>query len=274
MNSSDTVPDNSVPTLRAETVETKRFGGRNRAVLLGCIDSKGDAITCVVKLAHRIEKRNTDLFWVEWVAGLLADRLGVPTPRRFIVDVSAPLATILGRVLAEGADDSIGLNFGVEFVRDAFIVPSEERALEAQYRDTAARIAAFDVFVDNPDRRKDNPNCLMHAGNSPGLVAIDHDLAFSGLYLPIFGARWPLDILATHVFTGRFGKNTPELRPIRASIQDLDDAFLEALPTQVPLPWLGPSAATKLTSVIAKLKERRDTVDAWFPAVETWIQRP
>jgi hypothetical protein len=47
----------------------------------------------------------------------------------------------------------------------------------------AARLYLFDLFVQNPDRREENPNCLVVSRH---LVAIDFGDCFSFLY-PILG---------------------------------------------------------------------------------------
>ncbi len=240
------------PTVSAETFEEKQFAGRNKAILLGCVDEAGKQLTCVVKLAHRLENRET--FWTEWSAGLLADELDVYTPERFVVDVSEGLAAIIGRKLGEDARASVGANLGVRYLRDTFVVPNESVALDPHYREAAAKIAAFDVFIDNPDRLKTNPNCLVDAGTPTRLVAIDHDLAFTGFYLPMLGSNWPSDILAKHLFAHRFGKNTPDLSGTKAAIAGLTDAFLEELQRNVPPQWLTASATSKLSTTVVKLE--------------------
>jgi len=41
---------------------------------------------------------------------------------------------------------------------------------------TAAEVLVFDAIVQNPDRRADNPNCLVRGDE---IRIIDHELAFS-----------------------------------------------------------------------------------------------
>ena len=90
----------------------------------------------------------------------------------------------------------------------------------------------------------------------------------------MLGSSWPSDILATHLFAHRFGKNTPDLSGTKAAIAGLADAFLEGLQRNVPPQWLTASATSKLSTTVVKLKERRDTVDEWFRLLQAWVERP
>lgn len=152
-------------------------------------------------------------------------------------------------------------------------VHSDDVALDEAFRQAALGMAVFDAYIDNSDRKASNPNCLLEASSVPRLVAIDHDMAFSGLYLHIFGGGgWPMTLLKDHVFTRRFGQKRPDADRIRDKIASLSDAFLDSLADSVPPNWLGSSNEAKLRSVIRKLKERRDTIASWFPDVEAWLE--
>lgn len=264
--------------MTAEAFDRKEFGGRNKAILLVCKTEDGAPLACVTKLKGRLE-RTDSIFWVEWVAGLIADELGVFVPPRYVVDVSQNFGRVLEKRLGGSVASYVGPAFGVEYVPNTMVVRDEVGALEQHLRDQAAQLMAFDAFIDNTDRKKDNPNCLLEANVAFGsrLVAIDHDCAFSGLYLHVFGRGgpalgWPDDIMEKHVFRGRFGNNKPGLDDIRTKIAGLSDAFLDELPRKVPPLWLDPSSAARLQLVIAKLKEHRDTIDTWFPKVERWVE--
>jgi len=260
------------PTVKAESVEDYKFAGRNKSVLLSCVDDGGCGVRCVTKFRPLLESAH-DAFWCEWVAGLIGDELGVPLPPRYAVEVSPTLAPVIARRAGKPTDAAAfaGLHFGTEYVLHVGVVLDETFALEEHLREQAARIAAFDVFIDNPDRRKENPNCLLVASEGSRLLAIDHDLAFSGLLVHIFGNSWPTDILSKHLFRGRFGTKTPDLADVQASLARLTDAFLDELPAQVPSAWLGGAAQANVAKVIAALKRRRDAIDDWFPEFERWV---
>jgi hypothetical protein len=265
------------PTVRAESVSGYEFQGRNLPVLLDCVTPEGAGLACVVKLAARLEQPD-DALWSEWVAGRIADAVGIFVPRRYVVEISPTLSGLLAKHLKPKPgqtitpDEYAGPSLGVEYLRNVQPVPKEENALEEQLRVSAAEIAVFDAFIENLDRRPTNPNCLVHGTAPPRLVAIDHDLAFAGLWLPVIGgSTWPTDLLARHLFTRRFGKNRPSVSRIKTAIGGLSDEFLDGLPEDVPSGWLSAHASGKLTSVIRTLKIRRDTVDDWFSHVENWL---
>lgn len=267
----------SFPTVRAEAFERKEFGGRNRAVSLVCRTEDGTVLVCVTKLRGRVAPEAA--FWIEWAAGLIADELGVFVPPRYVVEVSEGFARVLAKSLGGTAADYVGPSFGIEYVPNTTPVLDQGVALDAHLREPAAAVMVFDAFIDNVDRRRDNPNCLIeaHAGLGSRIVAIDHDCAFAGLYLPLIGQGgpvlgWPDDLMQKHVFLQRFGNSNPSIEAIRAKIAALSDAFLDGLTSKVPPLWLLGSADASLRRVIIRLKERRDTIDTWFPKVEKWVQ--
>lgn len=249
----------TITTVHAEHFE-RSLSGRNRAVLLGCAGPSGEQVTAVVKLWHRLEQKENS-YWVEWVAGILAAKLGVNVPPRLVVQVSPEMAQVLTEALEEDAKTSARPTFGTEYVSPVVPVTGDGGALEEDLREAGAEIAAFDVFVDNIDRRLKNPNLLIDARPPRRMLAFDHDLAFSSFLVPVFSSNWPLDILRDHVLAGRFGSKKPDLQRIRAAIQGLTDVDLDALVAETPPIWLAGSASTRLNTVIAKLKERRNSID-------------
>ncbi len=271
----------SFPSVTASTLTKHQFKGRNKPILLNCFAGPTDlrGLTCVVKLRALIEQKE-HTFWCEWVAGLLADELGVYVPPRYVVDVPKVVSVQIAKWLhgdkVQDADLTryMGDAFGVEYLTPTQPIRKEEIALEEPFREDAACIAVFDAFIDNGDRLPDNPNCLLDASSVPRVVAIDHDLAFSGIYLHILtgGLPWPQSVLNPHLFTRRFGTKVPSVAGIKAKIAGLSDGFLDGLAGKVPPLWLGASAKSSLQLVIDKLKERRNTIEDWFPDVEAWVQ--
>jgi hypothetical protein len=74
----------------------------------------------------------------------------------------------------------------------------------------AARIYAYDLITQNPDRRADNPNCGSYNGR---LVAYDFEMAFSFLYAIPGTAGEPWEV-ARLVFAGQ-----------QSSVSDCPDPF-------------------------------------------------
>jgi len=106
---------------------------------------------------------------------------------------------------------SVGLNFGTKKLPPGLNTWPKDRGIPVLVRALAAEIFAFDIIVQNPDRRRDNPNIQWKGGE---LYIYDHDLAFS-FVVPTIGWRPPwtgegLDFLQEHISTGvsRAAKST------------------------------------------------------------------
>lgn len=258
------------PTVEAEHFE-RQLHGRNKAVLLGCMSATDGGVTCVVKLYHRLENKPSS-YWTEWVAGVLAKKLGINSPEQLVVNISQEVASVIREQLSENASTSARPSFGTRYVTPNVQFINDSGALEEDLREAAGELAVFDVFIDNPDRRVENPNLVIDARNPRRLLAIDHDLAFSSFNTHLIGGgNWPFDLLGQHILKGRFGNNKPDLARVRHAIAGLSDEFLEGLPEATPSMWLGAAELTKLEKVVEKLKQRRDTIDSWFPTVERWM---
>ena len=247
------------------------LGGRNNSVLLACVDSHQQEIQVVAKLRHRVE--GLHVLWHEWLAGALAERLGLRVPERLIVDVDAGFADVLTDSLQQDASACVGHNFGAAYVANTTPFVDRVGHLAEGLDVQAAHIASFDALSVNCDRLKHNPNCLITNSSPRELIAIDHDMALQSFYQLIFEVPgWPADILAQHVFRGRFGRRIP-LVDFEARLAGLGDEFLDALPATVPPTWVDESTAGKMATIIRKIKERRKVARSWLSVVEGWTEQ-
>ena len=110
----------------------------------------------------------------ELIAGLIAQRLGLPTPELSLVEVPAPFGR--GERDPEIQDllrKSEGINVGLRYLDGAFnFEPSA--AGDLVMPDLAARIVWLDAYLTNPDRTARNPNLLIW-NRKPWLI--DHGAA-------------------------------------------------------------------------------------------------
>jgi hypothetical protein len=162
-------------------------GGRTRPLRLGCSRPLDDAASgretaeFFTKVIGLPEIREQALF-AELVGNALAREYSIKTPEPAFVEVTRDFAQVLQAVARLNVSPGVGVgarNLGPELTPPTFGRMSDEQVHQA------ARIYIFDLAVQNPDRRRDNANCLVVARD---LVAIDFESCFSFLY-PIVGIK-------------------------------------------------------------------------------------
>jgi hypothetical protein len=71
--------------------------------------------------------------------------------------------------------DSASVAFGSKKLPPGFSTLPQNKPIPSNLKTQAAEILAFDLLVQNPDRRPENPNCL---SNGDDYAIFDHELAF------------------------------------------------------------------------------------------------
>ena len=113
---------------------------------------------------------------MEAIAACLAGDLKLPITEPLLVAIPDEWAAIVPdderrkRILA-----SSRVAFGSKLVTGGYSVWTPDTRISEAMVDTAAGVFAFDAIVQNPDRRAENPNCLVR-GES--IRIFDHELAF------------------------------------------------------------------------------------------------
>lgn len=243
--------------------------GRNKAVVLTVVDSDHEHIECVVKPAAYLESPSlaNTVYLYEWLASVLARRLGLHAPEPFCVEITQNFASSLFGNNAVHMSQSIGFAFGCKWVAGLKPVLNTT-SIPVEYRQSAADILIFDVFVHNIDRRKQNPNL---GQSTDGFVIYDHDLAFSfiGAILapdPVFD---PLPwLVQDHVFSGRFGNLRPSNEEIGSTIAGLNESDFDAILADVPSVWTSGDAGNILKRIVSTMKQRSAAVSRWLSQVK------
>ncbi len=97
----------------------------------------------------------------EIIGGLLAQRLGLPTPDLALLDLDASFGrTERDPEIQDILKASVGLNMGARYLDGAFNYESLAAA-DLVEPDLAAQIVWFDAFITNIDRTPRNPNILL-----------------------------------------------------------------------------------------------------------------
>lgn len=170
--------------------------GRTRPPILTCVP-RGPSLGAlgteptefVVKAMGCPEVAELSLF-AECLGNQIARQIGISTPVPALVSIGDREAGIInGGIRAAGEKYSLkpGVGVGSAFIRHL----SPDLSLSGKTPDLllqAARIYAFDMLVENADRRGEKPNC---ARRGKDLVAFDFELCFGFLLAIGYSPRRP-----------------------------------------------------------------------------------
>jgi hypothetical protein len=234
--------------------------GRTRPCLLICGDDEGNQVEVVVKFRAGLETGFNGLV-CEALASLLAIDLDLPVPEPVLVLVDDLFANaILPREFANLARQSVGLNFGTRKLPSGLNTWPNDKAVPVLLRPLASEIFAFDVIIQNPDRRLDNPN-IQWKGTE--LYIYDHELAFS-FVIPVIGWQPPwtgegLDFLQQHIFYRGLRGAEIDLARITGAFEAITDERLNEYVNTVPESWRNEGGASE--KIVEYLREARQNIE-------------
>jgi hypothetical protein len=125
----------------------------------------------VVKLRGGLDRGETGLL-CELVASGLASHFGIAVPEPALVSLDVDFAELVAAAEPQHADrlrNSTGLNFGSRQLSDVSGWPVDKWIPEAMWQ-AAVNIFAFDVLIQNPDRRYGNQNYSHAATTSSSTI--------------------------------------------------------------------------------------------------------
>jgi hypothetical protein len=250
-----------------ETVTPVRFhapvtSGRNRPARVECEKADGSLVEVVAKFAGLCDRKEAALA-IEVVGACLAGDLGLPVPTPYLLDIDqAWVGTIPDAAYRASVGRSGTVAFGSTHVGTGFRPWTRNDRLTAPMATVALAIFCFDAFINNADRKDDNPNCLLR---TPQLRIFDHELTF--VYKGIIGWKepWKLDALAAfatpgrHIFHAKLKGQAIDLDPIRAAWSALSDARLDEYKSAVPASWA--AAMPAVDDAISLIQGVRDNID-------------
>ena len=240
--------------------------GRTRPCLALCTDEQGNDYEVVIKWRAGMETKETGLI-CELMAALLAIDLDLPAPKPFIVDVAPNFIVGEGKPeLSAIATKSAGLNFGCQKLPPGVGTWPKDKPIPFLLRPLAAEIFAFDVLIQNPDRRRDNPNLLW---SDDEIFLCDHEQAFSFL-MGVIGWQPPwtgqgTDFLRHHVFYQQLTGLQINWSRLIGALDALTDARLEEYIEAVPNEWRSNSKAAE--EIADYLREARRNRAALFEVI-------
>jgi len=172
----------------------------------------------------------------ELFGNMLAREVGVVTPTPAIVEIDPDTAEALNvSLVSRGLSIKSGTAVGASYLRGLLPVIG---TLPSEAMLQAPTLFGFDLAVQNPDRRTDNPNCALHENH---LLAYDFEMTFSFL-LTVGAVHQPWEVTKhglalRHVMFQRLHKRNPSWATLLAALRALDGDPLDALIRQLPVPW-------------------------------------
>lgn len=257
-----------VTTVKATTFVKPFRSGRTCPCLMLCEDDKGNQIEMVVKLSVGNECAPTGLV-CELAASFLAQDLDLSVPEPFLVDIDADFYKgVSDPGLAERFLKSSGLNFGSRNLGPGYAIWPQERILTDSIIQDAADIFAFDMTIQNPDRRKEKPN-LLRKGDE--MVIFDHEMAFSFLY-SFLTNEYPWDgkgmgFAKNHLFFNGLKGKMLSLARMQGALEAIDDRRIGRYIDAIPDGWKGGSGDAPIR-IQEYLRQARDNSKMLFRRIE------
>jgi hypothetical protein len=233
--------------VQATTYQQTLARGRTKPCVFLC-EAPGtgdDPFEVVVKLKAGIDQGATGSA-AELLASLLARQLDVPVPEPMLVAVDPGLADgLTDPTLCDHIRRSAGVNFGCRLLTGGYETWPVGKAIPVALRQTAAELFAFDVLIQNPDRRRNKPNLLWRGDE---LYAIDHEAAFSFVY-DVLGMADTHDVsslpfLKDHVFFDQLRGREHDLSRFAGALDTVSDSRLNEIMGAIPNEWQSTGTAS------------------------------
>lgn len=248
-----------IPRIQAATMLRPMSTGRTKPCLMLCTDDSGSDCEAVIKWRGGKEMTERGLV-CELMTAMLADDLDLPVPKPFIVEVAPNFMVGEGKPeLAAIVKKSAGLNFGSQKLPPGVSTWPKDKPIPVALRPLAADIFAFDVLIQNPDRRRDNPNLLW---TDDEIFLCDHEQAFSFL-MGVIGWQPPwtgqgTEFLRNHVFYQQLTGIQHNFDRFSGALDALTDARLNEYIEAVPNEWRANNdASEQIAGYLQKARRNR-----------------
>jgi hypothetical protein len=222
--------------LQAEEFHGFQASGNSRPARVSCRQADGTRVDVFVKFRGGVRNGSFGLC-AELLCAEFARNLGLAAPASFLVEIGSAFVGAAPREAQDLLSRSIGMNFASEALRPGFSVVPPEPRIPIALRQRAAEVFAFDVLIQNFDRKSDNPNLLWNRTN---LYLIDHESALHPTYVneaPPTLASLDLDDFYTHVFYSSLSPSDCSLSRLSTALGSLTAGTLDGWFDAVPESW-------------------------------------
>jgi hypothetical protein len=250
-----------------ETVTPVRFhtpvtSGRTKPALVECEKTDETLVEVVAKFAGGCDRGEAALA-MEVVAACLAADLALPIPKPYLLAIDpAWIGTVPDAAYRSIVARSGAIAYGSTHVGSDYRAWTSYDRLTPQLVPLALAIFCFDAFINNSDRRDDNPNCLR---KDEQLRIFDHELAFLYKGVLFWREPWNVGALAPfaspgrHIFHAKLKGQALDTAPVRAAWAALSDDRLAGYKSSVPAAWS--NAETAVDDAIDLIQGVRDHID-------------
>ena len=244
--------------------------GRTSPCVVLASDAEGETYEVVIKWRFGPEQKDIGGI-CELVCSLLADDLDLPTPKPSFIEIDEEFHRgIHDTRLAKIVEQSSGLNFGSLFLAGHNTWP-RDKSLPLHLKQIGHETLAFDVLVDNPDRRQAKPNILWSGGE---LALCDHEQAFSFVRGVLFWkpawAGGELKHFREHIFFNQLQGVTVNLNRLSGALAALSDKRLAEYADAIPDVWKSGNDATD--KILDYLRSARENRAALFAAINEMLK--
>ena len=251
-----------IPRAVVTRIDRKAAQGRTGPVLAACETDDGEEFEVFAKLSAGCDQGVVNLAR-EAVAACLAADLGLPVPKPWLAKIPTELAqAVTDAEIADRLRRSSPIAFGSSRMQQVTTWSSGHRLTDAS-RPIAAGILLFDAIIQNPDRRIENPNCLVRGDD---LRIIDHELAFAHGLILLWRAPWvpggmhDLETPGRHIFVSHLKGSSIDFSPIKSRWTALSDARLQEYHQTIPPEWA--AARPDIDKALKLIADARDNIDA------------
>ena len=253
-----------------ETLTPVRFDrrmkrGRTGPFLLECETAGGGLTEVVAKFTS--PQLTVEGLFREAFCAMLATDLGLPVPSCYCVVLHADFVAAVASVhAAEGAvlAAAVPVGFGSAKLPPGFVAWMPGRSIPEAMLQVAAEIYAFDLLIQNPDRRPENPN-LQAKGER--FAIFDHEMALVTEGILFWRPPWEagaLDALGApqgHILRPGLRGTAPDFARLIGAWEAIGDDRLAAYRAAIPPDWTPtPVSAHTADSAIGLLRDLRDNV--------------
>ncbi len=251
-----------IPRAVLTRIDRVAVQGRTGPILSACEADGEEEVEVFVKLSAGCDQNVVNLAR-EAIAACLAADLGLPVPKPWLVEIPPEIIpAVTDAQVADKLRRSCPVAFGSTRTPGFSAWTTGQRLSDAM-RPVASGILLFDAIIQNPDRRVENPNCLVRGDD---LRIIDHELAFAHRLILLWRAPWILggmnDLAAPgrHIFLRELKGAPIDFGPIKSRWAALSDARLREYEGAIPPEWA--AARNDIDAALKLIADARDNIDA------------
>lgn len=252
-------------SLIATRFDRRMTKGRTGPFLLECEAAEQGSIEVVAKFTG--PQLTVEGLIREALCAMLAHDLGLPVPACWCVTVQPDFIAALAAIQPEAAQflaKAVPVGFGSARLPPGFSAWMPGRSIPKAMQASAAEIYAFDLLVQNPDRRSDNPN-LEFKGET--FAIFDHEMALVTEGVLFWRPPWePGSLTASqapeqHILRSRLRGTVLDFARLIGAWEAVDDVRLTAYGNAMPPQWTSsPQAVQTTESALAFLRDLRDHI--------------